>query len=45
MARANATLIKEAAVRNGMVTMLEDGFQKAKLGVTTLEEVLRIIHE
>jgi type IV pilus assembly protein PilB len=45
MARANAQIIKEAAIRNGMVTMLEDGFQKAKQGITTLEEVLRIIHE
>ncbi len=45
MKRASATDIKEAAIRNGMVTMLQDGYQKAKQGVTTLEEVLRIIHE
>jgi type II secretory ATPase GspE/PulE/Tfp pilus assembly ATPase PilB-like protein len=45
MARADAGAIKDAAVRNGMVTMLEDGFSKAKQGLTTLEEVLRIIHE
>jgi type IV pilus assembly protein PilB len=45
MSRADAGEIKEAAVRAGMVTMLEDGFSKAKQGLTTLEEVLRIIHE
>ncbi len=45
MARADAADIKAAAVRGGMVTMLEDGFSKAKQGLTTLEEVLRIIHE
>lgn len=45
MQRSDAQVIKEAAVRNGMVTMLEDGFIKAKKGLTTLEEVLRIIHE
>ena len=45
MARADARDIKEAAIHAGMVTMLEDGFSKAKQGLTTLEEVLRIIHE
>jgi type IV pilus assembly protein PilB len=45
MARADTEAIKEAAVHAGMVTMLEDGFTKAKQGLTTLEEVLRIIHE
>jgi type IV pilus assembly protein PilB len=45
MKRATAAEIKDAAVRNGMVTMLEDGYDKAKQGITTLEEVLRIIHE
>jgi type II secretory ATPase GspE/PulE/Tfp pilus assembly ATPase PilB-like protein len=45
MARADAEAIKQAAVKAGMVTMLEDGFIKAKEGVTTLEEVLRMIHE
>lgn len=45
MARASAQDIKDAAVRNGMTTMLRDGFQKASEGMTTVEEVLRIIHE
>lgn len=45
MTKADAKQIKEAAVRNGMTTMIQDGFQKALEGQTTLEEVLRIIHE
>ena len=45
MARGNATQIKEAAIKNGMVTMLMDGYHKALKGITTLEEVLSIIHE
>ncbi len=45
MKHANATEIKEMAVKNGMITMLEDGFDKAVKGITTIEEVLRVFHE
>lgn len=45
MRRANASEIKAAAVKMGMTTMFEDGFQKALNGITTLEEILRVIHE
>jgi type IV pilus assembly protein PilB len=45
MNRASAQQIKEAAVRNGMKTMAKDGVQKALNGVTSLEEILRIVHE
>lgn len=45
MRRANASEIKDAAIKEGMTTMLEDGFQKALKGITTLEEVLRVFHE
>ncbi len=45
MKRANASEIKTAAVKLGMVAMLEDGFEKAKKGTTTIEEVLRVFHE
>ena len=37
--------IKNIAIKNGMQTMLENGFSKAFKGLTTIEEVLRIIHE
>jgi type IV pilus assembly protein PilB len=45
MSRANAQIIRDAAIKNGMKTMLEDGLDKARQGLTTLEEVLRIIRE
>jgi type IV pilus assembly protein PilB len=33
--------IKKAAIKAGMTTMLEDGLEKAKAGITTVEEVIR----
>jgi len=44
-ARADASQIKQAAVKSGMITMIEDGVQKAAEGLTTIEEIFRIIHE
>lgn len=43
--KASASELKKIAVKNGMTTMLEDGINRAKKGETTLEEVLRVIHE
>ncbi|MBY0376572.1 Flp pilus assembly complex ATPase component TadA, partial [Patescibacteria group bacterium] len=43
--KASASEIKQIAIKNGMNTMLEDGFKKAILGLTTMEEVLRVTHE
>jgi type IV pilus assembly protein PilB len=44
--KASADEIKLIASANGgMTTMIEDGFHKAKAGITTIEEVLRVIHE
>jgi len=43
--RASANEIKKIAIKNGMTTMFEDGFNKVKDGFTTVEEVLRVIHE
>ncbi|MCA9371164.1 MAG: Flp pilus assembly complex ATPase component TadA [Candidatus Peregrinibacteria bacterium] len=43
MKNADADTIKQAAVKNGMRTMIEDGISKVLQGVTTLEEVLRVI--
>ena len=37
--------IVKTARGNGMVTMFEDGLRKAALGMTTIEEVLRVIRE
>lgn len=43
--KAPSSEIKQLAVLSGMVTILEDGMQKASLGLTTVAEVLRIIYE
>src|SRR3989339_743503 len=37
--------LQKVAMQEGMVTIFEDGMQKALLGVTTIEEVLRIKKE
>ncbi|TAN34163.1 hypothetical protein EPN28_00270 [Patescibacteria group bacterium] len=44
-ARANADEIKAYARTHGMLTMLEDGIIKAKMGVTSISEVLRVTKE
>jgi type IV pilus assembly protein PilB len=41
----HAQALREAAVARGMVTLLQDGIAKAKQGLTTLEEVLRVCAE
>ncbi len=43
--KASASEIKQQAIANGMLTMVEDGFIKAKNGITTIEEVLRVTKE
>ena len=45
MERKDVKEIKQIAVREGMTTMTSDGFEKALKGITTIEEVLRVIHE
>lgn len=42
---ADSSEIKRIAVKNGMTAMIEDGFQKAVDGITTIEEILRVKHE
>jgi len=37
--------IEEVARSEGMTTMAQDGFSKAQLGITSIEEVLRVMHE
>ncbi|MBI1875940.1 MAG: type II/IV secretion system protein [Acidobacteria bacterium] len=43
--RADSRLVKEAAVKVGLKTLLDDSLSKAIFGQTTLEEVLRIAYE
>ena len=42
---ASADKIKKQAEEEGMLTMIEDGIYKAAKGVTTIEEVLRVVSE
>ena len=45
MKHASATELRNEAIREGMLTMYEDGLRKAVRGVTTFEEVLRVTRE
>jgi general secretion pathway protein E len=45
MRHANSAELRTEAIREGMVTMYEDGMRKALNGVTTFEEVLRVTRE
>jgi type II secretory ATPase GspE/PulE/Tfp pilus assembly ATPase PilB-like protein len=45
MAQKTADEIETQARSEGMLTMLEDGIYKAARGVTSVEEVLRVINE
>lgn len=40
---ASADEIKNIAVNHGMKTLAQDGFEKVLLGVTSIEEVLRVV--
>jgi type IV pilus assembly protein PilB len=40
-----ADKIEEQAIKEGMLTMVEDGFIKAAQGITSIEEILRVIIE
>jgi len=44
IARSSAADLKAIAMHEGMTTMLQDGIYKASQGLTTLEEILRVIH-
>ena len=41
--RKDSKLINETAREEGMITLLEDGLQKVLQGITTLDEVLRVV--
>ena len=43
--KASANEIKNLAISRGMTTMFEDGFRKVEAGLTTIEEILRVVHE
>lgn len=43
--KASAAEIKKRAIEDGMLTIIEDGFIKAKNGITTIEEIMRVTKE
>jgi type IV pilus assembly protein PilB len=43
--RASSDDLNERACKEGMITMMEDGIEKALIGVTTLGEILRVTYE
>ncbi|MFA7319563.1 MAG: ATPase, T2SS/T4P/T4SS family [Parcubacteria group bacterium] len=43
--KAEAKDIENEAKKNGMLTMVEDGFSKVVLGITSVEEILRVTKE
>ena len=43
--KESSAKIEENAIANGMLTMIQDGFIKAKNGQTSIEEILRATQE
>jgi type IV pilus assembly protein PilB len=41
--RASADAIKAVAIQQGMMTLRDDGLEKARMGLTSLEEVARVV--
>jgi type II secretory ATPase GspE/PulE/Tfp pilus assembly ATPase PilB-like protein len=45
IANADALELTKAAIKAGMITLRDDGFEKVKQGITTISEVLRVTQE
>jgi type IV pilus assembly protein PilB len=45
MERASSNRMREAAIRNGMITLRADGLEKVRDGVTTLAEIIRVTRD
>jgi len=45
MTQATANTIRDIALLEGMIPILQDGLEKAEQGITSIEEVLRVMHE
>jgi type IV pilus assembly protein PilB len=43
--KKDSSEIKKLAIKNGMITMMENGISKVKEGITTIEEILRVTKE
>lgn len=45
LTRSSSTAIRNAAMKEGMLTLRQDGLLKSAAGITTIEEVLRVTEE
>jgi type II secretory ATPase GspE/PulE/Tfp pilus assembly ATPase PilB-like protein len=45
IAKASTDEIRKLAIASGMATLMQDGIEKIRQGVTTVEEVLRVTRE
>ncbi len=45
VARSTSDDIREQAINDGMVSIFQDGMNKVAAGITTIEEVLRVVRE
>ena len=43
VSRASSAEIARVATEQGMVSLRHDGWEKAKLGLTSVEEILRVV--
>jgi type IV pilus assembly protein PilB len=41
----DTAIIKEAAINDGLITLHQDGIEKVQAGLTTMDEVLRVVPE
>ena len=42
---ADVSDLRKKAISNGMVTMFKDGLNKVEKGITTIEEIMRVVNE
>ena len=45
LAKSDAATVKKSAVQQGMRTLRQDGIQKVFRGITSFEEIIRVINE
>ncbi len=43
--KSSASEIRKLAIKEGMATMFEDGLNKVEKGITTVEEIIRVVRE
>ena len=41
--RASADDIRKVAIEQGMMTLRDDGLEKARMGLTSIEEIARVV--